>query len=250
MRAKLYGFWISSPTISVRLMLDFKGIGYEFSKVMPGTQRLAMRAHGFGGGTVPGLKLDGRSILGSTRISRALEEDCSRDPASFRMIPSAGARSKRPSSGRTTCSRMPRRPYRWAMARSRPLRRDFAETMGMPLPGLSALLGGPVTSHYARLVSADEETVRRGLAELPGLLDHVDELIAEGTIGGEKPNAADFQIAPTVRLMLTFADLRPAIEGRPAAARASTGSRVSRRRAPVPAGRLARTLKAPSVPAE
>jgi glutathione S-transferase len=37
-------------------------------------------------------------------------------------------------------------------------------------------------------------------------------------IGGEEPNAADFQIAPSVGLMLTLDDLRPAIENRPAAA--------------------------------
>jgi glutathione S-transferase len=35
-------------------------------------------------------------------------------------------------------------------------------------------------------------------------------------IGGERPNAADFQIAPSVRLMLCFDQLRPWIEERPA----------------------------------
>jgi len=32
------------------------------------------------------------------------------------------------------------------------------------------------------------------LGRLRGLLDHVDALVAEGTIGGEQPNAADFQV--------------------------------------------------------
>jgi glutathione S-transferase len=35
-------------------------------------------------------------------------------------------------------------------------------------------------------------------------------------MGGEDLNAADFQIAPTLRLAMTFDDLRPAIEKRPA----------------------------------
>ena len=48
------------------------------------------------------------------------------------------------------------------------------------------------------------------------LLDRVDELIAGGVIGGEQPNAADFQIAPSIGLAMTLDDLRPAIEGRPA----------------------------------
>ena len=54
------------------------------------------------------------------------------------------------------------------------------------------------------------------MKELPGLLDHVDDLIEAGTIGGESPNAADLQIAGSVRLLLTLADLRDEIDGRPA----------------------------------
>jgi glutathione S-transferase len=45
----------------------------------------------------------------------------------------------------------------------------------------------------------------------------VDELIAAGTLGGEELNAADFQIATTTRVLLNFTQLRPLIEGRPAA---------------------------------
>ena len=68
------------------------------------------------------------------------------------------------------------------------------------------------------MIGADDEAVRRDLRELPAKLDHVDELIAGGVIGIEEPNAADFQIATTVRVMLSFDDLRPAIDGRPAGA--------------------------------
>ena len=36
-------------------------------------------------------------------------------------------------------------------------------------------------------------------------------------IGGDEPNAADFQIATSVRALLTVEDLRPATQNRPAA---------------------------------
>ena len=52
------------------------------------------------------------------------------------------------------------------------------------------------------------------LAGLPAKLDHVDELAADGIIGGEEPNAADLQIGSTIRVLLTIGDLRPLIEGR------------------------------------
>jgi glutathione S-transferase len=45
----------------------------------------------------------------------------------------------------------------------------------------------------------------------------VDGLIAAGVIGGDEPNAADFQIATSVRVLLNFPQLRPLIESRPAA---------------------------------
>ena len=46
-------------------------------------------------------------------------------------------------------------------------------------------------------------------------LDEIDALVAQGLLGGEPPNAADFQIAPNLALMLRFEDLEPLFSGRP-----------------------------------
>jgi glutathione S-transferase len=48
------------------------------------------------------------------------------------------------------------------------------------------------------------------------MLQRIDDWIAAGVLGGDQPNAADFQIAPSLGLALTLEDLRPAIENRPA----------------------------------
>jgi hypothetical protein len=48
------------------------------------------------------------------------------------------------------------------------------------------------------------------------LIERVDELLGAGVIGGAEWNAADFQIATSVSLLLTLEDVRPLIEGRPA----------------------------------
>jgi glutathione S-transferase len=63
---------------------------------------------------------------------------------------------------------------------------------------------------------ASDTQVQADLRELPAKLDRVDELIAAGTIGGPDPNAADFQIATSVRVLIAFEDLRDGVEGRPA----------------------------------
>jgi glutathione S-transferase len=48
------------------------------------------------------------------------------------------------------------------------------------------------------------------------MLDRIDAWIEAGALDGEQLNAADIQIAASVRLAMTFDDLRPAIESRPA----------------------------------
>ena len=59
---------------------------------------------------------------------------------------------------------------------------------------------------------------RTRLAALARDLDEVDRLLAEGVIGGPEPNAADFQVATSVRLALCFDDLRERVDARPAGA--------------------------------
>ena len=44
----------------------------------------------------------------------------------------------------------------------------------------------------------------------------MDAWIDEGLLGGPEPNAADFQIATSLRLLMTLDDVRPAVEARPA----------------------------------
>ena len=76
----------------------------------------------------------------------------------------------------------------------------------------------PIAWVEQRINKASAAAVRADLERLPALLDHVDELLAHGVIGGAEPNAADYQIAPSVCLLLAFDQLRPLIEARPAGA--------------------------------
>jgi glutathione S-transferase len=64
---------------------------------------------------------------------------------------------------------------------------------------------------------ANDDAARADVAALPGQLDRIDDWIADGLLGGEQANAADLQIGSTIRLLMSIADVRPLIEGRPAA---------------------------------
>jgi glutathione S-transferase len=82
---------------------------------------------------------------------------------------------------------------------------------------IAVATSGPIVRMGIRLNDSTDETVRATLASIGPALDEVDRLIAEGVIGGEPPNAADFQIGASVALLRTFEDVRAAIEDRPAA---------------------------------
>jgi hypothetical protein len=57
---------------------------------------------------------------------------------------------------------------------------------------------------------------RDPMADLPEMLDRVDAWIGEGVLGGEKLNAADFMVAPSLALILYRPDAEPLFEDRPA----------------------------------
>ena len=86
----------------------------------------------------------------------------------------------------------------------------------MPAPAIASRITGPVAWYFSRVSGANESTSRQDLATLPAKLDRVDELIATGVIGAEQPNAADFQIATSVRVLMNYPQLRQLIEARPA----------------------------------
>jgi glutathione S-transferase len=196
-------------------MLERKGIEHEVVDLQAGFHPLQLRAAGFRGGTVPALKLDGRRVQGSRRISRALEQLRSDPP----LFPAArrAAVEEAEAWGEHELQPVPRRLFRWAASHDGDLRRWLAEDVArLPAPGLMALGYAPLARVFARMAGASTARVRADIAELPGKLDRVDELIAAGTIGGAEPNAADFQIATTVRVLLAFDDLRDRVDGRPA----------------------------------
>ena len=84
----------------------------------------------------------------------------------------------------------------------------------MRFPGVTV----PALKLDGKRIQGSKEIAREldRIKPLPGDLDRIDGWIKDGVIGGGEPNAADFQIAPSVRLAMSFDDLRPYIEQRPA----------------------------------
>jgi glutathione S-transferase len=212
MGATLYWMSISHPSQVARKMLDLKGVAYDVVNVIPMNQRVQLRLAGFRGGTVPALKLDGKRIQGTRQIARALDQRYP-EPPLFPSDPTGRARVEEAERwGDEQLQPIPRRLFRWGVARRQELRELVARTQRMPLPSITTQLMRPALEYYVRTTEADgrratEAGVRADLQALPAMLDHVDALIEDGTLALEPPNAATLQILSTVKLMSQIADL-------------------------------------------
>jgi glutathione S-transferase len=222
MGIKLYGTPPSPPSHSARLMLEHKGLDHKMVWLLPGLWPALLRTRGFRGGTVPAMKIDGRRLQSSRAISRALEE-LQPDPPLFPADPTRRLEVEEAERwGDEVFQDTPRFLIRW-LAMNRPeMRVHMATEAGVPAPRLLGPANAPIARYFARKVGADDAgRVEAIVTGLPAQLDRVDRLIADGVIGGPEPNAADFQIAATLRVLMNYEDLAPAFEGRPAAALAT-----------------------------
>ena len=208
----LYWMSISHPSQVARKMLDLKGIEYELVDVVPLNQRIHLRLAGFSGGTVPVLKLDDQRVQGSRQIARAIDQRWP-EPPLFSADPALRARVEEAERwGEEQLQPIPRRLFRYGLARNPELRQSVVRAQRLPIPAVAAQAIRPALEWYLRTVEADGRRataagVRADLAALPALLDHVDRLLDAGTLTLDPPNAATLQIMASVNLMGRFADL-------------------------------------------
>jgi glutathione S-transferase len=198
-------------------MLDFKGIPYNRTDLIPVVSKAVLRAAGFPRATVPALKIDGERIQGSREISRALDR-IKPEPPLFPANPDARAAVEEAERfGDEQLQHPIRQLLWWGFRREKDNLRGYSDGAHLGIPvGLAVKTGGPLVALSARLNEASDANARAALAALPRLLDQVDAYIADGTIGAAEPNAADFQIATSIGLALTLDDLKPLIDLRPA----------------------------------
>jgi glutathione S-transferase len=217
--ARLYVIPASHPSIAARLMLEHKGIAYRRTDLLPVISKLALRAVGFAGVTVPAIKIDGRRVQGSREIARELDRLQPEPP----LFPADAEKRAAVEEAERWGDEVLQPPMRqilwWAIKRDKAPLRSYSEgaKLGVPI-SLAMKTAAPIVALSARFNEADDEHVRRSLAGMPAMLDRIDGWIAAGVLNGEELNAADFQIAPSLGLAMTIEDLRPAIEGRPAGA--------------------------------
>jgi glutathione S-transferase len=175
----------------------------------------------FGQRTVPGMKFeDGEKVLGSSAILRRLEEMVP-EPALLPADPARRAAVEAAEAWGNDVLQPIARHVLWPALKRHPKSISTylvgSRLPTLPKPVLRVMAPG-LTRIQMKMNATSDAVLAADLEALPGHLDRIDAWIADGTLGGERPNIADLQIAATLRLLMTIGDVRPLIEDRPAGA--------------------------------
>ena len=217
MNVRLFSMPGSHAARTGQLLFEHKGIDYKRTDLLPVVSWVVLKALRFPAVTVPAANIDGERVQGTRAIARELDRRQPEPP----LFPSEAERRRAVEEaerfGDEELQQRVREIFLWSARRDRSGLVGYLQgaKIGMPHQ-LAARTAGPFIALDARSRGATDENVRHAIAALPGMLLRIDDWIAEGVLGGEPPNAADLQIAPSLRLAMSLDDLRPAIEGRPA----------------------------------
>ncbi len=207
----------SHPCATVERAAQLKGIPYRLVEFPPPTHMAAMRLM-FGRRTVPAMKVGEEKLSGSRTIMRRLDE-LEPEPPLFPAEPAARRRVEQAEAWGDEVLQPLVRRILWPTFKGHPeAMASFQEGSRLPAIPVAVLKAiAPVATRLEmRMNEASDATYPQDLRRLPELLDRVDAWVAEGILGGEQPNAADLQIATSLRLLMGLGDLRPLIEPRPA----------------------------------
>ena len=238
---KLYVIPGSHACRSAILMLEHKRVPFRRVDVVTLTHPVMARLHGLdaGGqtrragtrrtlgirigdmlGTVPGLAADGERVSTNHRIARFLDQRHPERP----LLPADPERRRAVEAAERWANETLQMAARrvvgtWVAREPAAFARSAHDGRMGHLLYRSELARRLVVPWIARVVfAAGASAEREVMAELPALLDRVDDLIEEGVLCGEEPNVADLMVAPSLALMLYRPDMHARLEGRPALA--------------------------------
>jgi glutathione S-transferase len=213
MRLKLYVVHGSHPCAAVQKALSMKQLDYSVVEWPPPLHAPLQKVM-FGARTVPALRIDGEKISGSRAIMQRLDELVP-EPPLYTHDPERRAAVEEADRWGDEVFQPVARELIWAgFLRSPGAMIGYSEHSRLRLPAPVVRLNAPLIARMgARLNRTNAEVARGAMGALPAQLDKIDAWIGDGVLGDA--SAADLQIASTVRLLLTLADVRPLIAGRP-----------------------------------
>jgi len=225
MEVVLYSLPASHPCAAVARALALKGVDCRRVELIPGLHRIVQQAV-FRSSTVPAVVFpDGAKLTGSRPIMRELDR---RFPEP-RLVPASADAARAEEWGDQVLQPIGRRVAWAGLVRAPGRIMSYTVHAKLPVPDVVARLSAPLIARLcAKLNGATDPAVRADLRALPHHLDRIDGWIENGALGPDAI-AGRLQVASGLRLLMTFEDIRPLIEPRPA-------GRMAREEFPVYAG--------------
>jgi glutathione S-transferase len=215
----LYVVHGSHPCAAAQRALELKGLPYRRIELPPPLHAPIQRVR-FGTRTVPAVTLEtGEKLSGSRAILQRLEQLAPEPPLWPGDREHRALVERAEEWGDEVWQPIARRLLWGALRRCPEALVSYSEGSSIPLPAPAIRAAAPLMIRAeVRLNDATDGSVRADLRNLPRHLDRIDGWLAGGVLtdGPERPNAADLQIAPTSRLVLTIGDVAPFFAGRPA----------------------------------
>jgi len=232
-QARLYVILGSHACRTGMLLLEHKGIDYRAIELPTGFHPLALRILGLRGnkeplrdlegkrphllaaadrmGTVPALRIDGHEVMTNARIARFLDE-LRPDPPLFPADPAQRAAVEEAERwGDQVLQMVSRRIVLGTGLRNGG---EFGR-LGTMLYRNAGLRRGLIAFIRRFAFDSDAKTAERLCAQVPALLDRVDAWIADGVLGSEQLNSADYMIVTSLALLSYAEPVRPQLENRP-----------------------------------
>lgn len=205
----------SNACLSTELLLDHAGIAWRERHVRPVLHVASVRLRGFPKLTVPAARIDGERVQGSRRIARRIAE----------LVPDAGLLPEDPNA-RERVLAAERQAERFQVATRRFLYLLAQQDTSVVRPLVDAnfrLVPAPARRVLEHILvaaaskghGAHPDRLDHELDRAAALLDGFDALVEQGVIGGERPNVADFQLAPNLAALALSPDLSAVLRARP-----------------------------------
>ena len=211
--ARLYVIAGSHPCATAEAALRHKAVGYRVVELPHELHRVHQRLR-FGRPTVPTMLLDGDKVVGSTAIVHRIDALVPEPPLQPLDPARRAAVAEAEQWGDDVFQNVTRRIEVATHLRRPQSLPSYMQHSRLPAPSPLVRLAGPLVMRRAvRFHGAHDDAVRADLAALPAHLAHVDQLIADGVIGGEQPNAADLQIGASLKVLSTLGDIDPLLSG-------------------------------------
>jgi glutathione S-transferase len=215
--ARLYVIPGSHACRAGMLMLEHAGLEYRPVEIPTGFQGPLLRARRFPGKTTPALSMDGRRVQTNRGIARFLEDEYPAKPLFPAELTKRAEVEDAERFADECLQTIARRLVLAAGSWDLESLVDYGDSGRLgPILARNRRRRARIMRIAARYVfKISDHTEELDLAALPAVLDRVDGWIRSGVLNGERLNAADFQIAPSICLLAYRRDLGGEMARRP-----------------------------------